>query len=368
MKYIKYNIEYENKLNVAVIGCGGHTYRNILPCFAYAPVNLVAVCDLDINKALKVAKVFGFEKVYDDYHKMLSDVKIDAVFVITGYDKDSKSLYPKIAIECMRKGCHVWIEKPPASSSAEIREMIQTSHETNKKIMVGFKKMFFPSIQKLKQIISSQEFGETTSVYIRYPQNIPLNVNDRQDNKKMLWFLDHIVHPLSILVYLMGEIKSIYFNINEKVGSSITNITFKSGAIGTLHLAASASQTSPLEHLEVIGEGANVIVENGVKLRYYKKGDRVVKELKHLNGGYGRMSSYIGDDEVAPIFWEPEFSLGQLYNKNIFMLGYAQEILYFCESVLNNEPIMIGSLEQALHILNVYEAYKYEQGVLVTIK
>ncbi len=367
MKYIKYNYEYDNKLKVAVIGVGGHTFRNILPCFAYAPVDLVSICDLDVNKAKDVAGLYGAKRVYDNYYEMLEKEDIDAVFVIAGYDDNHKPLYPKIAINCMKLGTHVWIEKPPAASSKEIQEMLEVSRETNKQVMVGFKKMFFPSIQKVKQIINSDGFGDVTSFYIRYPQNIPYNINDRQKDREMMWFLDHIVHPLSILVYLIGEIDSIYYMINDKVGSSSTNIIFKNGAIGCLHLAAASSNTSPLERLEIIGEGSNVVLENGVSLKYYKKGDRVIKELKHTLGGYGRMSSYIGDDEVAPMIWEPEFSLGQLYNKNIFMLGYAQEIIYFAETLLNEDVIENGSLAQALHILKVYEAYKNEQKTLIKI-
>ena len=40
---ITYNAEYERRVRVAAIGCGGHATRNIFPTFVYAPVELVAV-------------------------------------------------------------------------------------------------------------------------------------------------------------------------------------------------------------------------------------------------------------------------------------------------------------------------------------
>jgi hypothetical protein len=43
---------------------------------------------------------------------------------------------------------------------------------------------------------------------------------------------------------------------------------FLSGAVGTIHMTAGISGSGPLERLEVIGEGANVVVENGVKVTY----------------------------------------------------------------------------------------------------
>ncbi len=75
----------------------------------------------------------------------------------------------------------------------------------------------------------------------------------------------------------------------------------------------------------------------------------------------------MGNDETAPIYWEPEFSLGQLYNKGIFMLGYAPEIIYFSECVLTNTPPEKSNLETALEITKLYEAYKRPSGQKIEI-
>ena len=68
----------------------------------------------------------------------------EVVFIVTNIDQDGRPRYPKLASDCLRAGAHVWIEKPPASSSAEIKEMIRVSSETKRYVAVGFKKMFFP--------------------------------------------------------------------------------------------------------------------------------------------------------------------------------------------------------------------------------
>ena len=64
-----------------------------------------------------------------------------------------------------------------------------------------------------------------------------------------------------------------------------------------------------------------------------------------------------GADEEAPLTWTPEFSLGQLYNKAIFVLGYAPEIIYFCQCALEGKAPEVGNLDDALEMLYVYEAY-----------
>jgi predicted dehydrogenase len=354
----KYNFEYDSRIKAGFIGCGGHSFRNIYPTFQYAPVDLVAVCDLNKERAEIYKSMFGAQRFYGDHMEMLHKEDLDAVFVVTNYE-NGRARYPKLAMDIMNAGCHAWIEKPPASSVKEVREMISVSQNTGKFVLVGFKKCFFTAITKAKEIIESDDFGEPASIYVRYPQHLP-DLKDREDPRKMLGFLDHIGHPGSILYYLMGKMKNIYFQRETLNGGTIATIQFTSGAIGALHLTSGQSGTSPLERVEVIGKGCNVVVDNGVKLTYYRRGGRGP-------GGYGRSPNYIGDDENAPIYWEPEFSLGQLYNKGIFMLGYAPEVIHFSECVLNNTPPEKGGLDMALEITKLYEAYKNPEGQIIQI-
>jgi predicted dehydrogenase len=355
---VKYNFEYDRKLKVCFIGAGGHSFRNVYPTFQYAPVDLVAICDRDGERAAAFARQFGAGAHYTNHLEMLEKEKPDAVFIVTSYDPDGRVQATDLALDALKAGAHVWMEKPTASSIREVQELIACSKEMNRYVMTGLKKTFFPAIEKAKQIISSPEFGKPSSLYIRYPQNMP-SFADRSDLTKCRSLLDHIFHPGSIIHYLMGKIGQVSYQWEPVNGGSITSMRFLSGAIGTMHMSAGASGSSPLERLEIVGEGANVIVENGVKLTYYRKADRPA---------YGRSASFIVDDAVAPLHWEPEFSLGQLYNKNIFYLGYVQEVLHFCESVLSGQPPQKGTLQDALEIVKLFEAYRTQpEGTMIKL-
>ena len=120
---ITYNFEYDRKVRVGFIGCGGHAYRNIFPTFQYAPVDLIAVCDLQPERAAAFARQFGARHTYTDHREMLAREQLDAVFVVAGYDEHHRPRYPQLAMEAMRAGVHVWIEKPPAASLAEVEAM-----------------------------------------------------------------------------------------------------------------------------------------------------------------------------------------------------------------------------------------------------
>ena len=357
---ITYNFEYDRKVRVGFIGCGGHAYRNIFPTFQYAPVDLIAVCDLQPERAAAFARQFGARRVYTDHREMLAREQLDAVFVVAGYDERHRPRYPQLAMEAMHAGTHVWIEKPPAASLAEVEAMRAVSRATGRFVSVGYKKMFFPAIAKAREISQRPEFGQPTSLALRYPQELP-PPEARSDDRAMQGFLDHFFHPASIVQTIMGPVTTVSYQREPRTGGSVSTMTFASGAVATMHLAGSHSWSGPLERLEIVGEGAFVVVENGVNLRYYRPGAR------RGQGGYGRAASYIGADEASPVVWEPEFSLGQLYNKNLFLLGYVSEVLYFCECVLDNRPPQIANLDDTLAMMRWYECYRQPAGHCIAI-
>jgi len=347
---VTYNHEYPRKLKTCFIGCGGHALRNVYPTFQYAPVDLAAVCDLDAERAAACAKVFGARKTYTDHREMLAQEKPDVVFIVTNYDERGHPRYPKLAVDCLRAGAHAWIEKPPAATVAEIHEMMRASEATGRYVGVGFKKMFFPANQKAKQIISRPEFGRIVSITARYPQDLP-PFADRSNPKKMIWFLDHMVHPHSVLRLLGGDIEWIFTNRNAVNGAAAVSLKFTSGAVGNLLFSAGQSGSSFFERTEIIGEGENVVVDNNIRVTHYRKAPHIA--------GYGRSNDYYNlfADENAPRVWEPEFSLGQLHNKAMFLLGYAPEVIHFTEGLLAGKAPTWGTLDDALELLHVYEAY-----------
>jgi predicted dehydrogenase len=345
---VTYQFEYPERLRCAFIGAGGHSYRNVYPTFQYAPVDLVAVCDVQLDRAQTYARTFGAPSAYDDHREMLATDRPDAVFIVTSYTDEGDVQATALAEDCLRAGANVWMEKPTAAGIAQLDRLEAAADETGLTVMTGLKKIFTPAMDKVKAILATPEFGTPSSISVRYPQSLPAPGN-RSDDVAMLGFLDHIFHPAAVLTHLMGPVKRLSYEWEPSTGASVSSLLFESGAIGTLHLAAGSATGAPLERVEVIGDGANVVVENGVRLTYYRAGASLP---------YGRSASFVTPDEVAPLHWEPEFSLGQLYNKNLFYLGYVPEVVHFCESVLAGKPPEKGTLADVREILKLYELYR----------
>ena len=71
------------RIRAGFIGCGSHAFRNVYPALQFAPVELVATCDLNAEKAAAFARQFGALRSYGDYRDMLQKEELDAVFIVT---------------------------------------------------------------------------------------------------------------------------------------------------------------------------------------------------------------------------------------------------------------------------------------------
>ncbi|MYB77689.1 MAG: Gfo/Idh/MocA family oxidoreductase, partial [Chloroflexi bacterium] len=183
-----FNYEYARHIRAGFIGCGKHAFQSILPSFQYAPVELIAVCDLIEERARFCARQFGALRSYTDYAEMLAQEELDAVFVVLNHDAQGRPQYAPVAIDVLRAGRHVWIEKPPASTLAEIEQMQEARDTTQRFVQVGFKKPFYPAIQHAKKLMNQPEFGAPTSAYVHYAVNLP-PAEDRPHSLAMMRFL-----------------------------------------------------------------------------------------------------------------------------------------------------------------------------------
>lgn len=349
-----FNYEYERRIRAGFIGCGKHAYQSILPSFQYAPVELVAVCDLIPERARFCARQFGALRWYTDYAKMLAQEELDAVFVVLNHDDAGRPQYAPVAIDVLRAGVHVWLEKPPASTLAEIERMQAARDAARRFAQVGFKKPFYPAIQHAKKLLEQPAFGAPTSAYVHYAVNLPPAAG-RPHSREMMRFLQIGCHPLSILQYLLGAPRTLYFADEARQGSSLGVFTFANGSIGCLHQAAGKGEHAPWDRVEVNGEGASLVIENGIDLTYYPPGAPRAPD------------TFVSADAAAPRRWQPDFSHGRLANKGLFLLGYAPEIIAFAESVLANTPPQTATLEDAHDVIRMYLGYTQPAGQVTSL-
>ena len=337
-------------LRIGYVGCGSHSRRNVLTTLGYVPVEKAAICDLYEDRPGVFADEFGFKAHYKNHTEMLANEKLDAVFIVTNYDKEARPVFCKIATDCLNAGCHVWMEKPPAAEADELEALKALAKRLDKQVAVGFKKMFFPANEKAKALV-----GDDIQLGIfQYPQYVPTREEfDAYLQRQPIWpvagFLDHLCHPVSLILFLMGIPRTLFYSRNKMGGGNAT-FTFDNGGVATLALTHGSATNGGMERTMLIGGGGqHVVVDNNVKLSLHRTPRGI---------GYGNAPDfYLDSPENVTAVWEPEFSLGQLYNNSLFLLGYYGEINEFCNAVLEKRAVAKGHLDDAIIITKIFRAF-----------
>ncbi|MCC7492052.1 MAG: Gfo/Idh/MocA family oxidoreductase [Fimbriimonadaceae bacterium] len=345
-------------VRVGFIGCGSHAFRNIYPALQFVPLELVAVCDLQPDRAAAFARQFGAERAYHDHRAMLATEDLDAVLIVTNYDEAGRPRFPALAADCLRAGCHVWMEKPPAASSAELTALQELSAAVGRQVMVGLKKMFVPANEHAAWLLQQPDFGPPQVVTLMYPQHLPTVEqfrawrDERQPVGAVVGFLDHLCHPAALLVYLLGLPQTLYYE-RSAAGAGVAVFSFASGTVASLHLSGGAPTNGGLEQTVIVGRGGRrIVVSNNTRVEYHRDPPGRPGE------GYGSTPSFFrGAPSETAAVWQPEFSLGQLYNKGLFLLGYYGELQEFATALLEQRPVAKGTLTQAWQVTRLFEAF-----------
>jgi len=140
-------------MKVGLIGCGGIANIHMGAYKRIKNVEVVAVCDLNIEKAKILAKKFGVRRVFDDYVSMVESEKLDLVDVCTPV-----STHAKIIIDVSEVVPAVFVEKPMALSVQECDEIIGAIKRHGTKLCIGHNQLFLPTVQKAKSLVDSGSF------------------------------------------------------------------------------------------------------------------------------------------------------------------------------------------------------------------
>jgi predicted dehydrogenase len=342
--------EATERLRVAVLGTSGHAFRNYLPVLPFVPVDYVGQWDADLERARAFARQFGAgDAGYDDVARLLREREPQAVWIATDdREADGRTIQPRLIAQCLEAGCHVFCDKPVASTADEVRELIGLRDRAGRAVAVGIKTMHYPAHSKVRELVGAADsgFGELVSLTVRYPLHIPSRGGLPHADRSRHSCLGHVWHPVGAALRIGGALRRLHVFADDGVRNAVVAGNFRSGAVVGFHFPRTKSGLSPLEYLEAVGEGANAVVENAARLTYYRKASA---------GPYGRMTDMITSLADGPVRWEPELSLGTLYNDHNFIQGYGQSLLHFTEAAMAGRPVTVGTLEDALEVMRVFE-------------
>ena len=193
-----------NKIRFGVISASGMAELHMSAIAANKAAELIAICDIDAEKAKTVAEKFSVDHWYTDYREMLTNPDIDAVVVCT-----PDTLHMEMSVAALHAGKHVLCEKPMVMTLEECRTMMDEAAQSEKKFMVGQICRYAPGFQMTKQLIDAGEIGELYFVESEYAHDYEKRrgANDwRCDpSRPREPFLGGGCHSLDLLRWIAGD-------------------------------------------------------------------------------------------------------------------------------------------------------------------
>ncbi|MEW6360348.1 MAG: Gfo/Idh/MocA family oxidoreductase [Planctomycetota bacterium] len=321
------------RLRMAFIGCGGQAslLQANLP---QAPqIDFVAACDLEEGKAKSNARRFGARTAYSDFRKMIETEKPDAVAVC-----GPPQMHHELGLACLELGCHIFLEKPPAITAVETKELADKAKAVGKMGMVATHWRHAPAHRMARDLADQPEFGPVLNFRCKYAAPGPKSGIWGTASAVHGYLLGQVIHPIDCMRYLVGhEVAEVYAAIAERddgVTSYALSFRFDGGAVGTMNLFGGV-HTLMMETAIIGASGRCVEVVEAEHLTYYKEQPAVGK------GGYL---------DTPSIQWRQ----GNYY-RGYGRPGYMEEFTHFAAALLAGEQPR-ASLEDAYQNMRIIEA------------
>jgi predicted dehydrogenase len=148
------------RLNIAGIGVGGMGASDIGA--VAGDNNIVALCDVDTERSAATYKKFPDAKPYRDFRKMFDEMEkgIDAVVVAT-----PDHFHAVAAMAAIKRGKHVYCEKPLAHSVFEVRELMKAAQEHKVVTQLGNQGHSFETIRTFCEYIWDGAIGNVHTIH-----------------------------------------------------------------------------------------------------------------------------------------------------------------------------------------------------------
>lgn len=324
---------------VGLVGTGRFG-RLILSCLRdLGEVDVVAVCNRTLSKAEKTAEDYKVPRVFSDYREMLDQVPMDACFVVS-----TEATHAEITLAALDHGCHVFVEKPLATTTADGIRMRDKAKALKLQMHVGYILRFTTDNAYLKAEMDRGAFGKIASFRVKR-------------NCSRQWFHDfgkriNLVyetgcHDLDLIVFLTGQKgRKVYATSRHMLGYDnpdliMAMIELEDGTpcfMETSWLApdlAPANLAGPLELGGVIDSELEII------------GEKQTARARLLDS-----SLQLWSDRMVRV---PDLSLWPEVHGRV--VGALQaEIAHFVDCVRTDRESAVQSADQAVEVMRIADA------------
>ncbi len=180
------------KLGVAVVGTGSWGQNHVRVYNELPETELVAVCDLNLERVQPVAEKFGV-KGYTDSGRLLKREDVEAVSICVWSTKLAEE-----SLRALEAGKHVLVEKPMASNVQQAEKIADLANRSDLRLMVGFIERF-NGVQRFKEAINNGKIGTLVSATAR-------RLSKRPERRRDVGVVKDIaIHDIDVMRHIFAE-------------------------------------------------------------------------------------------------------------------------------------------------------------------
>ncbi len=329
-----------NEITFGIIGCGriANRHANIINSIG----KLIAVCDIDTQKADEFAKSYQAKAFYN-IEELLANAKFEVAVICT-----PNGLHAVHSIAALNAGCHVLCEKPMAISVDDCKKMIEVAEKNNRLLFIVKQNRYNPPVVAVKKLLDENRLGkifmaDLTCLWNRdeaYYKNSWKGTKELDGGTLFTQFS----HFIDLLYWYFGDVKNCsasLYNLNHKgiidfedCGSII--LEFENGIAGSVNFSVNSYKKNM--------EGSlTIIAQNGT----LKIGGEYLNELEY---------QHIKDYEIVNL---PKGNLANNYGHYTGSMS-NHELVYqnVVDVIINNNPIATTGFEGMKSVEIIEKIYK----------
>lgn len=262
----------KDKLNIALVGAGSFAKEIHLPNLHRSSniYSIYAIVSKTGSNAKATSQQYNASYATTDFKEILLDKNVDIVIITTRHN-----LHAQMAIEAVKSGKAVFLEKPMALNRKELRKLVQVLEETKVPFMVGFNRRFSPYAQRIKELIKNR----LNPMIINYRMNagfIPKAhwVHGEEGGGRNIGEACHIYDLFNF--FTESEVDSISaFSIDPKTeeyaknDNFVATIKYKDGSVCALIYTALRIAEVSKEQMDIYVDGKIIRLDNYSKLEVF---------------------------------------------------------------------------------------------------
>lgn len=268
-------------LRCGVIGFGKMGMLHASLANAIEGSQLAAICEPNRTVRNWFGALGSNLPTYQDYAEMLDRVPLDAVFICT-----PPSSHIEIATACVRKGCHVFIEKPISSTAEAAKPLVELLNRERKIGMVGYMMRYADTFSKAREIVKQGVVGRViacrgaTKVSQNYKSGKGWRYSRKESGGGVL--IAQGIHAVDLMCWMIGTPHSVNMRSNSHYSGTVEDFaqalfSWKGDTIGSLESSWSVDgHRMMMTSLELTCENGTLAVDD----------DTVRLFLRKPSGGY----------------------------------------------------------------------------------